>query len=61
MGARCKATDTLEHRVEYFSGEWDNRWNNLFCDKSDCSNKEDIRLTYNQIMQLFSKEIGLQE
>lgn len=60
-GQDAKLRTTLEKRVEYFSGEWDNKWNSFFCDKNDCSNKEDIILAYNLIMRLFSKEIGLQE
>lgn len=59
-GKDAKLRTTIQYRKEFFSGNWNQNWDVLFCDRESCTNVHEIEDAYSNIMKAFSKEIGLQ-
>jgi hypothetical protein len=58
-GEDAKLKTNFERRKQAMGANWDLKWDKIFC-VDECSDFNNIRTAYLQIMNIFSEEIGLQ-
>lgn len=51
---------TIRRHKQFFSGDWNQHWDTLFCNTDMSADEDDIENKYSNMMSAFSKEIGLQ-